>query len=87
MTKSTFLHEVTTGNCPTFYGFTLFAKKRQKAALSNADTDERFEFENAEDAYENAVINGERLKDIVERSKYEDMFMTTLDDGGIKMPE
>ena len=87
MTKKEFLYEVTTGNCPTFSGFTLYAKKKQKAVLANADTEEEFQFKDAEDAYENATVNGETLKDIVDRSAYEDMFVTTLDDGGILLED
>ncbi len=86
MTKKEFLHEVTTGNCPTLSGFTLYDKKK-KAVLSNAITGETFEFKDAEEAYENAVLNGEKIKDIVERSEYEDLFPTTLDDSGIQLTD
>ena len=89
MTKSTFLRSVTAGNCPTIKGFTLYAKttkKHKKATLVNFDTDESIEFINADDFYENAEIDGEKVKDIIERSEYKDLFAKTLDDSGIKMP-
>lgn len=84
------MHEVTSGNCPTIKGFTLYAKKskkNQKASFVNFDTEEHYEFANAEDFYENAVIDGEKVKDIIEHSKYEDLFKTILDDSGNKMPD
>ena len=90
MTKDRFLQNVTSGDCPTIKGFTLYAKsskKHKKAAFVNFDTDERMEFANADDFYENAEIDGEKVKDIIERSEYEDLFVTTLDDTNNKMPE
>ncbi len=87
MTKKDFLYEVSTGNCPTFCGFTLYAEKKHKTVLSNSYTGETFEFKDAEDAYENGVVNGEKIKDIVERSEYEDVFPTTLDDSGIQLAD
>ena len=43
------------------------------------------EYKNAEEAYENAILDNKSLKDIVAESNYEDLFSVTLDDSSIQI--
>lgn len=85
MTKGTFLHEVKKGRIPNLNGYDLYPKKR-KCSLVNLDTGDTMTFRNAEEAYENGIINGKTIKGIVDSSDFDDIFITTLDDSGNKMP-
>lgn len=71
MTKGTFLHEMK-GRVLNIGSFSLYDKP---TILQNWDTNERTQFKNLEDAYENAMIGDRPLKDIVDEAKVtEDLF-------------
>ena len=76
MKKDTFLHEMK--GCSITIGDWTLPDKPTK--LVNYKTDEEIKFKNVADAYENAVIDGKPLKQIVDESTLDDLFTFTLDD-------
>lgn len=81
MKKDTFLHEIK-GQSVTIGDWTLWHKPTH---LVNNVTDEVIEYKNVADAYENAVIDGRPLKEIVEESTIDDLFAENyiIDDSDI----
>lgn len=82
MRKDTFLHEIKGGSA-RFGEWTLWPKPTE---LINDSTGEVLKYKNVADAYENAVIEGRPLKDLVEEMDLDDLYYpddNTLDDTGI----
>ena len=81
MTKDTFLHEWK-GRIIHIGKWRLDSKPTK---IINEDTKESVEYKNAEEAYENAILDNKSLKDIVAESNYGDLFSVTLDDSSIQI--
>lgn len=82
MRKDTFLHEIKGGSA-SFGDWTLWPKPTM---LVNDKTGEKIKYKNVADAYENAVIDGKPLKDIISEMELQDMYSSdgfTLDDRDI----
>ena len=81
MTKDTFLHELRDKSfCLDQYKVT-----SQPPKIINLDTKAEVEFKDIEMLYEEAIINGKPLKDIVSESEIGDIFGVTLDDWDIQI--
>ncbi len=88
MNKESFIKHVNEGAVPHIKNYCLYVKKKGGTVkLTNNDTDEVIEFSAIEEAFENGIVDGKRIKDIVERSEYADLFMTMLDDRGLNIIE
>lgn len=80
MLKDTFLHIMKT-NCLKIGDYILF---RKPCTLWNSKTDSEVDFKSVEDAYNNAIIDGKPLKEIVEESDIS-IFNITIDDTDLKI--
>lgn len=82
MRKDTFLHEVKGGSV-TIGNWTLWHKPTR---LVNDVTGERISFKNIDEAYEQAVIDGRPLKEIVAEMRITDLYDDVLlDDSDIQI--
>lgn len=79
MLKDTFLHTFRTGGIFKMGRWALFIKPR--VVLIDLKTEEEIVFENLLDAYENAVVDGKPLKEIVAEREYKDIFGNHQKDG------
>lgn len=82
MTKDTFFHKLKGGSCPLINGYRIYYKKKGIQVI-NFETDDTKIYKNLEELFENCTLNGDRLKDIVDKSTLEEMFYKdSLDDSG-----
>ena len=81
MAKDAFLHEWK-GQIFHIGAWKLYSRPTQ---IVNEDTGEELDFKNVADAYDNAVVDGKRLKDLISESSKDDLFPAIIDDSSIQI--